>query len=115
MQGKSIMVVDDDEACLRLIRQQLTIHGDYVITAEDTRIARGYLMGVCVDLLIVDLAMVGESGEAFAAWAKRICPNTKIVIYSGHPRRIQDMEEKGCVCLKKPASMADLFALVESA
>ena len=115
MQGKSIMVVDDDEACLRLIRQQLTIHGDYVITAVDTRIARGYLMGVCVDLLIVDLAMVGESGEAFASWAKRICPNTKIVIYSGHPRRIQDMEEKGCVCLKKPASMADLFALVESA
>jgi len=57
-----IMVVDDDQTFLKLIRSNLEIHDFQVLTATDPRNALDKMNGEECDLALVDLMLNGKSG-----------------------------------------------------
>ena len=62
-----ILVIDDDNRLLELLRQFLSKNGFWVSVASDASDARERLKCMTFDLLVLDRMMPGESGLSFAA------------------------------------------------
>ena len=65
LDGRTILVVDDDPDALELLHAILESCGAKVLAAPSTMHARGYLLTVTPDLIICDLALPREDGVAF--------------------------------------------------
>ena len=82
----TILCVDDDRETLSLRKQLLETHGYSVITAQSG--AEGlqtFSEGQTVDLVLLDYAMPGLSGEQVAKEMKLRHPAVPIVIMSAFP------------------------------
>ncbi len=66
MSVASILVVDDDERLLRLLKKFLSEQGYDVSLASNTRDARKLLEVIQFDLMVLDVMLPGESGIDFA-------------------------------------------------
>ena len=62
LDGRSVLVVDDNEDTRHLLRTMLEAHGARVLTANSVDEARAALAGEIPDVLVTDLAMPGEDG-----------------------------------------------------
>lgn len=62
----TILVVDDDARLRSLLSDYLSESGFFVITAEDTRVAREKLQWFACDAIVLDRMLPGESGAEFA-------------------------------------------------
>lgn len=73
----NILVIDDDEAILGLIKNVLTRNGMIVHTARSTSQADDVLKSFSADLLVLDLMMEGEDGLSYC---RRIRQSSNIPI-----------------------------------
>ena len=62
LDGRSVLVVDDNEDTRHLLRTMLEAHGARVMTANSVDEARAALAREIPDVLVTDLAMPGEDG-----------------------------------------------------
>lgn len=62
LDGRSVLVVDDNEDTRHLLRTMLEAHGARVMTANSVDEARAALAGEIPDVLVTDLAMPVEDG-----------------------------------------------------
>ena len=79
-----ILVVDDQEIIREVIQEQLSGDGHEVETAEDgVQALAKYRVGR-YDMLITDQAMDGMSGEELAVEAKKLFPESPIILMTGY-------------------------------
>ena len=79
-----ILVIDDDQATLRLMREMFDAVGQFdVLTESDARRALGLLAGHDPDLLVCDLSMPGMDGIEFLQEAAASRYRGSVLLLSG--------------------------------
>jgi CheY-like chemotaxis protein len=68
--GFTVLVLEDDEDTMELLRAVLGACGARVLLASSSVHARGYLQTNRPDLIVSDLAMPHEDGPSFVRWLR---------------------------------------------
>lgn len=115
-----ILLVDDDEDVLKLVKEVLTLQGYKVRTALSAEMA----LKICtesadkIDLLLTDLVMQGMNGRELADKMQLNYPAIKIVFMSGHTYDVLEnhsmVEEEG-VLISKPIRVESLSSTIRAA
>jgi CheY-like chemotaxis protein len=71
LDGRSVLVVDDNEDTRHLLRTMLEAHGARVMTANSVDEARAALAREIPDVLVTDLAMPGEDGFSLLDYCRQ--------------------------------------------
>src|SRR5882762_547563 len=95
-----ILVVDDDRGVCEVVRQLLEDNEFRVSSAEDGAGARRLLAEQAPDLVILDAALPGESGDSLARYAVGL--GLKVIMMTGHPNLRQSLEDGGFPFVLKP-------------
>jgi DNA-binding NarL/FixJ family response regulator len=82
MTDSQILIVDDEEAILKLLKRILSAEGLLCITAASAGEARSHLSRQSFDLVLSDIEMPGESGLELINFVKSNYPDTGIVVVS---------------------------------
>jgi two-component system, cell cycle sensor histidine kinase and response regulator CckA len=118
--SKSILVVDDNEQALALVKEALTTRGYTVLTANRGAAAMTILeskKGEAVELVIIDLVMPDVDGAELASKILAKSPGMKILVMSGYADDVVVhgiVDSKNVDFLGKPFSIRDLFARVNA-
>lgn len=111
----TILMVDDESAVRRPIRQALELVGYTVLEAKDGPEAlQLHGNGQRIDLVLLDVKMPGMSGWAVLEELKRRAPSLPVILTSGYTQ--EDSASPGTVApdayLPKPYDLAELTAQV---
>lgn len=112
----TVLVVDDDPEIIVVVRDALVLAGYHVLTARDGAEALLVLRGLRVDLVLLDLLMVGMNGwEFFEALCREPgAPKPPVVIMSGSPEALAKTRTELFVdALPKPFTASAVIAVVE--
>ena len=118
-EGRTILVVEDDEIMRTLTRKMLEEQGYAVIEASDGKVALEKLAssGHPVDLTLTDV-MRGMSGPDLALRLTDSNPGMKIVYMSGHTGELLDNQgglTGGITLLEKPFTRSALLGTISGA
>ena len=111
--GKKILVVDDEEILLHMIRDDLTQHGYTVVTADTGESALRELHQNKFDAILCDIKMPGLNGRQVFDWIRASRPTLahRLLFMTGDiiNNSLQIfLEENRLTCLNKPFVLADL-------
>lgn len=108
---ETILLVDDEEMIRNLAQQVLEVHGYSVLTADDGQqgIALYLERRDEIDLVILDLTMPHLSGNEVLARIRKLDPDARVIISSGHPLR---ETPRASAFLPKPYRADTLIRLV---
>jgi PAS domain S-box-containing protein len=115
--GKTIMVVEDEEALREVTRRLLAAEGYSVIVAADgpQALAAAAAQDGPIDLLLTDVTMPHMPGTQLAERLCRQRPGLKVLYMSGFAQPILEASEPsraGMVLIDKPFSANDLLGKV---
>jgi PAS domain S-box-containing protein len=117
---ETVLVVEDEQAILRLARRVLQRQGYAVLAAngpvEALRLAAGYEGEL--HLLVTDVVMPEMNGRDLARRLKELRPNVKALFMSGYPAEVIAQDgflEPGVSFLQKPFTAPELAAKVRAA
>lgn len=113
--GRSILIVDDEEDFLALLGHMLSRTGLRILTAKSGAEALGILEKSRVDLVIVDLVMAGMSGIDLLYEIRKRGKMTKFIVVTGYGEMTTYMEvmNLGAVeYLSKPVNKDHLLQIV---
>ena len=116
--NKTILVVDDNEQALTLVKEALVTRGFNVLTFNRGNSAMAVLeskKGDDIDLVIIDLVMPDVDGMELATRILAKRPTIKILVMSGYADDVVVhgiFESKSVDFLGKPFSIRDLFTKV---
>ena len=118
--GKKVLVIDDEEPILHMVREALTEHGYEVDFAQDGETALQRLDQVPYDLTLCDWKMPGLNGQQVyerlrlsnPALSERLIFVTDDVI---NHKTQQFLNESKKVCLTKPFSLAEFRTAISKA
>ncbi len=117
LEGKLVLVVDDDEALRRIASRMLERAGARVTDASDADTALVAAQNLRPDAAIVDLTMPGRSGLELLKEIRRIHAGLPVLLCSGyHEESIHEvlLETPRAAFLQKPYTREQLLrALVE--
>ncbi len=111
-----IMIVDDEESFLKVLQGVLEVNGYIVTTCVNAFDAIEELKSEVYELVITDLKMPGLSGVEFVKKAKKISPNSYIVVMTGFPSvetAVKCMKLGATDYLVKPFDMEYFQIIVE--
>jgi DNA-binding response OmpR family regulator len=111
-----ILVVDDELAMRESLREILELEGFQVSQAEGGEAALNILGQAAIDLMLLDLKMKGLDGLETTETAKRLSPETIIIILTAHgtlESAIGAMRHGAFDYLLKPAAVGDILASVQ--
>ncbi|MFZ5586436.1 MAG: PAS domain S-box protein [Thermodesulfobacteriota bacterium] len=114
--SETVLVVDDEAMILDLVRDSLEGLGYRVACAHDGREALDIFdrFGDGIDLVILDMAMPGLSGQEILQRMLAKRPRTRVIISSGHTAS-NLTAPLGAAFLAKPYRIQDLAAAVRRA
>ena len=119
-QGETVLIVEDEDAILKLSRTMLERNGYTVLTAttpdEALRLA-GTHAGT-IHLLLTDVVMPGMNGRDLADHLKQKNPGLKILFMSGYTANViahHGVLDSGVFFIQKPFSRQELANRVEEA
>ena len=113
-----IMVIDDEEKILTPIKIALEHVGYEITTFLDVQNALDELKNEIYDLIITDLKMPNYSGVEFVKKAKKISPNSDLIIMTGFPSvetAVECMKLGAADYIVKPFDMEYFNLIVEKA
>ncbi len=113
-QGYRALIVEDDDAILRMVRTVLQREGFVAEGVGNGRAALELLKTVAYDLLILDLMLPDISGEEVLDYLEESQPKylRRVIITTASPRKMrQDFLERICRILAKPFDI-DQFILM---
>lgn len=87
MEGK-ILIVDDEEALVRLISYNLAKEGFTILTAEDGNEAWEMIKKEKLDLIVLDLMLPGKDGLEICREMRRDNLNTPIIMLTARDEEI---------------------------
>src|SRR5206468_12240379 len=108
-----VLVVDDEPKVLSLVREYLAADRHDVETATDGRDGLDKLRTGKFDLIVTDRSMPRMSGDQLAVAAKRLRPETPIVLLTGFGELMSDHDERPegvDLIVSKPITLAALRA-----
>ena len=111
-----ILVVDDELAMRESLREILELEGFQVSQADGGEAALDILSQAPIDLMLLDLKMKGMDGLETTEAAKRLSPETVIVMLTAHgtlESAIGAMRYGAFDYLLKPAAVGDIIASVQ--
>ncbi|MEI9864988.1 MAG: ATP-binding protein [Limisphaerales bacterium] len=117
--GKKILVIDDEEAILQMLREKLTQSGYRVDTFSDGEKALSRLGQENYDAIFSDWKMPGMSGRQLYENLRVSNPNQcrRIVFFSGdvinEPMRLF-LEQEKRLCLTKPFTFESVHAAIKT-
>ena len=119
-EGKTILLVEDDNTMRSLTRKMLEEHGYAVIEAHGGQVAleRANQDHVRIDLMLTDVVMRGMSGPELGLRLSQSHPNVKIVYMSGYTGELisqRDALQPGIALLEKPFTRNALLQALHSA
>ena len=116
--GKSILIVDDDEAFRQALAEGISLMegGTSVYTAEDGKQAVAIIRNVAVDLVITDLRMPAMDGAELALWLAEDRPSLPVIVMSAYADSgtVRELEAKGNHFLDKPLDFNDLMVKIRT-
>jgi len=119
MPGKNILVIDDEQAVLDVVRRFLEIAGHKVQCATSSHQGLEILARLApADLVILDLMMPGESSIATYQRIRQRRPNLPVLVCTGMPEgeQVPELLEAGAAgILRKPFRMNELWYAVSQA
>jgi two-component system response regulator GlrR len=118
MPGEKILVVDDDQGLLTLMKVRLEAAGYKAVVAEGAEQALGREQDDPYDMAIVDLKLNGMSGIALLEKLLRLHPHLPVIILTAHGSIASAVEatKKGAYdYLTKPFDPKDLLHRIEKA
>jgi len=89
MKKADILIVDDEKILLEGWKEELTLAGYSVKTAESGKEALEMIKDDKPDIVITDLVMPGMNGVEVCRQVKGIYPDVEVLFVSGHPREIE--------------------------
>jgi two-component system, cell cycle sensor histidine kinase and response regulator CckA len=110
--SETVLVVEDSQPFLRLVRQILERAGYRVLAADSPEVALESFRGgdATVDLLLTDLVMPGMSGRELAQELHKLRPDLKILFMSGYSSEtIGERSPDEPELLQKPFSSQELL------
>jgi putative nucleotidyltransferase with HDIG domain len=118
-----ILVVDDEPSLCELVRQEFAECGLPCCTATDSERAKQLLdtppgAGRPFDVLIADVQMPHLSGLGLLAYARRRCPNCRVILIAGSSKReyvSQALLLGAYDYVEKPFKCGDLTEVVQKA
>ena len=114
--GASVLVVDDEELLRESLSQALGRAGYAAITARDGGEALAILEREFVSILLLDIFMPERDGLETLLTARRISPQTRVAIMSGHCGQFDYLEaglKLGAdAAVRKPIGPANLISLL---
>ncbi len=117
--GRNILVVDDEEAVLDVVRRFLEIAGHHVLCAQSGAEALGLIAnGRSVDLVILDVMMPREEEAVTFHRLRQRLPGVPILLCTGllQPEPAPQLLQAGAVgLLRKPFRMNELWYAVDQA
>jgi len=84
---ESILIVDDEEQVLKLLKRLLEMNGYNCTTAIDTTEARQCIESLHFDLILCDVNMPGESGMDFTRYVLAEYSDTAVVMVTAEDIR----------------------------
>ena len=108
----SILVVDDDQAMLRMIRLTLVSEGYAVTTASDGVEGLERLAQQDFALVVLDLQMPGMDGRSMHAEMKRLGNTTPVLVVSAYQAEAARVELGAAGAVSKPFDTAVLIERV---
>ena len=111
-----ILVVDDELVMRETLQEILELEGFQVSQADSGEAALEILSEAKIDLMLLDLKMKGLDGLQTTEAAKRISPETVIIMLTAHgtlESAIGAMRYGAFDYLLKPAAVADIIASVQ--
>ena len=112
----TVLLVAGNPSVRALITRFLARAGAIVITEDNSRAALevGRRFGRALDLLIVDVQMIGQDGITLALEFRILCPNVRVLLMTdfGNPR-LEVLKLAGMVSLVKPFSQRRLLDTVK--
>jgi len=119
-EGRTILLVEDDEVMRSLTRQLLVEQGYRVLEAADGRSALESLASHSgrVDLLLTDVVMRGMSGPELVTRVSQSHPSMKVIYMSGYTGELiaeREILNSGITLLEKPFTRSGLLKTVHSA
>ena len=113
--GKRILLVDDEASVRDTLRFLLTSLGGEVTEAEDGAGALAHYRRGRFDVVITDYNMSHMRGDELAAAIKTLNPTQRIVMISGFPERVLRSGRRPDTVdaiLAKPCRLEDLLAVL---
>lgn len=118
MDKEQILVVDDDEGLLHLLKMRLSAEGFAVTSCTTGHDAVGEAKKKTFDLAITDLRLHGEDGLDVTEELLRIHPQLPVIILTAHgsiPNAVEAMQRGAFGYLTKPFDDKELKATIEKA
>jgi signal transduction histidine kinase/CheY-like chemotaxis protein len=117
--GKKILLVDDENILLEMIRDGLKRHGYEVITANNGEAALRELHNQKIDAICTDVKMPGLNGRQLYDWIRTSHPYAarRTIFMTGDiiNQSLQlFLEQEQLVCLNKPFAVGDLRQAIKS-
>ncbi|MGB9197291.1 MAG: PAS domain S-box protein [Terriglobales bacterium] len=112
-EGRTVLLVEDDNLMRSVTKQMLEDHGYKVLEAEDGKSALEHLRANGdVDVTLTDVVMRGMSGPELAVKIVNSHPSIKVIYMSGYTGELLDQTEGmnlGIPLLEKPFTRAALL------
>ena len=119
LEGKTVLVVDDEDHVRNITELMLSQFGLEVLTAVDglDGIKRVEEAGDRIDLVIMDLTMPRMNGERAFREMRRLRPGIRVLLTSGYNEsEATSLREAGIVgFLQKPFELEELLDVVHQA
>jgi PAS domain S-box-containing protein len=116
--GGTILVIDDEEAVLDVVRRYLEVAGHEVVCATSGRDGLEMLNGRAVDLVILDLMMPREDAATTLQRLRQRRPGVPVLLSTGLPQADPAPEllnKPGVGLIRKPFRMSELWQAVRQA
>jgi two-component system cell cycle sensor histidine kinase/response regulator CckA len=115
--GKAILLVEDEEMVSEVTERILERSGYTVITAANGKEALNIYeeQRDRIALVILDLILPGMGGKQCLQELRRIDPNLKVVVTSGHPvdsRTKETIESLATCFVRKPFNVKEILQAV---
>ena len=113
---KTILLVEDDEFYLSLIKEWIHASGHSVLTANDGHEALNICQNQAVDLIITDVFMPSMDGIELLRNVKLLHPTILVLVISGKLRAVDFMKAAAkfgaAITLQKPLDKESFMATV---
>jgi DNA-binding NtrC family response regulator len=114
LRGRRVVLVDDDEALLRVLATGLEHAGGQVTAFNRFEDAKRHLANATPDILITDVRLGGSNGLHLVVMSKLRHPEMLAVVMTGYDDMVlkKDAEAAGAHYVVKPLLAADLVQIV---
>jgi len=113
---QSVLVVDDEENFLTLIRWFLSQRGYHVVTAANAEEALALLLDKVFDVALLDIKLGSVDGICLLEQFVQRSPKLKVIMMTAYPTvgSIKQAHEKGAIrYLTKPVNLPELVRVIK--